>query len=642
MVYNPPYPDNINNFNVLAGVTALVDPAPTPRVQVHYKNSGIHHITGPVPFVKISESANTSENSDLFSSRVGITLEGKIAYTGNNGVGISGIMNAIALLRGLFYGSGNDNSTGTRNHYNQNFKILCDNATYVEYSGVRVLSFEASPTPDNWTNSANYTVELETYVPRNSGQKYAIKSAVEDWNIEPLEEYAYLGSGSAAGSGQSYTNARSAASYSIDIISLPQYRLSRKLSAVGFVGYNTGIGMNGPHDSYQYAKQWVMDRIKLTHSGVYNNQPFMQFGGLYSNYHLYNHLRTTSFSIEAGSYEVNDTWLAMPTGIGYTEDYTINSSTDMKNIKTVQIQGEIKGLALANWSLMAGTDSRLTFPATGNNLALYSGMNAPLGSGDKSHKKLDSIAVDSPDKIVAHKYVNALSGWLNDIKPYLYKRATVGSYGPDRNVGPYPYGKYDASNTIKITKQPNPMFFKDNLLNIYPISSTENHDPKKGIITYSYEYSNRFKNISGVITEHISINDNSPADVINEAFVLGRRLGPALQNLGSRTSTRRDLTIELTVPPARSIGGFVYSNKECPLWTGGSIYSGVTGLIDYFKPYSYTRAAALGFDNASFETSGLAYVAADKTTWDPIQGRYTCSVSWLYQPCKMKYNQLDS
>ena len=644
MVYSDP--SNEIQFSALT-VT------PAPRVIIYYAGSGIHEIAGPVPFIKISESPNSAENGELFSSKLSITLEGKVVHTGTVG-GISGIIDKITCLRNLFYGSGYDSTY----YYNNVLKITCDGTNAFEVSGLKVLSFNASQTPDNWTISAGYSVDLEAHIPRLSGNPY-IKSASEDWTIEPLEGRAYYVNTIISTSGRpEYHNpvignrappATTGELITLSLVDLPQYKISRKLSAIGF---SSGIGTDSAFSAYQMAQSWVRSRTDLAYSGADPGYPRIDFTYLNNKtsadqYYLYNHLRNTSFSIDAGSYEINDTWLALPTGIAFTEDYTVDCSTDNKNIKTVRVQGTVKGLTLASRAFER-SEANYAIPITGtNNIYLYSGMTAtPSGiygsnatNGIKV-QRLDDFAVESKlHDINEHKYLNALSGWIYDIKPYLYRRACIVVDSTDRNESTYPYNR---NTTPFVISRPNPIFSHERLLNINPTRYNEDHDPRKGTITYTCEFSNRFTYLSGVLSETIRISDNGPADIIIEAFVLGRRLGPALQNLGSRTSSKKDLSIEVMVVPPMSIGGFVLNNKECPIYTGGPIYSGISGLISDFRPFSSTRLGGVFGNSGYVNASGTAYLSADSSTWDPIQGRFTRNISWIYQHCKLVYNTLDS
>ena len=413
MVYSNP--SNDIQFSALG---SGVEP---PRVIIYYNNSGIHQIAGPVPFIKISESSNSAENGELFSSKLSITLEGKVVETGING-GVSGIMNRITCLRNLFYGSGYN----SREYYNNVLSITCDGTDAFKASGLKILSFNASQTPDNWTLSAGYSVDLEAHIPRLSGNPY-IKSATEDWTIEPLENRAYYVNEKIYTSGRpEYHNPElgnrnppspsSGEPITLSLVDLPQYKISRTLKAVGF---SSGVGKDSSFSAYEMAQYWVKSRINLAYSGADTSYPRMDFTYLNdrassNKYYLYNHLRNTSFSIDAGSYEINDTWLALPTGIAFIEDYTVDCSTDNKNIKTVRVQGTVKGLTLANESFERARDSRYLIPTSGtHNISLYSGMMVePKGIYGSTEglivQKLDDVSSQSKlYDINKHKYLNA-------------------------------------------------------------------------------------------------------------------------------------------------------------------------------------------------------------------------------------------
>jgi len=643
MVYSDPSNNDIQ-FSVLNNTG--------PRVIVEYNNSGIHYTTGPVPFIKISETPNVTENGEMFSSKVSINLNGKILSTGVGG-GVSGIINKINQLRGLFYGSGALSAI----NYNNVLKVKCDNSTRFEIGALKVVGFSASQTPDNWTVSADYSIDLEAYLPKYSGN-FAIKSANDDWTIEPLEDRAYYVNSSSVLGGisgvaehhnpqlGSSPSATRVVSKGISLVTLPQYKVTRNISAIGFA-----TGYADPFTAHQNARNWVESRIYLTfYGGSTVQKPYITFNGTLNNntssnqFYLYNHLRTINFSINEGSYEVNETWLAMPTGVPFIEDYTVESATDIKNIKTVRVQGNIKGLVLANSDLETLNDMRYLSPTSGtNNINPSSGIGAePREQSTTTFYKQDftSSSLNHNNKIEKHQYVNALSGWIYDIKPFLYARACIVVDSYDRNAANYPHNLNQFDTTIS---NPNIMFSKERLLNTSPISCSEEHDPRHGTINYNYEYNNRFTHLSGVISETVRINDNGPADVINEAFVLGRRLGPALQNLGSRTSSRKEVSIEISVVPPWSIAGFVLNNKECPLYTGGAVFSGISGMIKDFRPFSSTRSAGLfAGDAVGCNTGGVSYVSSDTTTWDPIGGRFTRNVAWIYQHCRLVYNTLDS
>ena len=80
------------------------------------------------------------------------------------------------------------------------------------------------------------------------------------------------------------------------------------------------------------------------------------------------------------------------------------------------------------------------------------------------------------------------------------------------------------------------------------------HQPTQGIITYNISYKatregdgSSLRYIPYVQREEISINDTYPGQSFAEQLVLGRKLGPVLQNIGTQTHWQREVTISCKV-----------------------------------------------------------------------------------------------
>lgn len=606
--------------------SAQTTPPTTPSVQVKFNGTGLHQIAGPVPFVNLSKSYNRDGGGNVENIQTNVTIQGQIVRSQNQqgvtpaGTGVGVILEAVSGLQNLF-----NCTVGT-------FEVLCDGKGIV-VSGAKVNRFTANKSTNNWIFSADYEVELEYNQPGLTGAGLpAVKNTVDSWNIEPLEDYIYSNF-TLSSSGNSETNSGNTstlgANTNVTISGIPQFKISRRLSAVGFPKTNSQAGCpapSGDFTAYLEAKKWV--ELKLGQafqnsgaSGLISLSSNNFSNGLY----LYNHLRNINFSVTEGSYEVNDTWLAMPTGINYVEDYTLESSTDDKYIKTVRVQGTIKGLSVVPTSIMSGSSGT---PPSGDN----------PGKIDLGY----STNTTTQGSLQAYKYQNAHSGWINDVKPYLYKRACMVLNNGNRNDTYIP-----GTNTNPSPPPKNPIYCQENYLNIIPISTSEGHDPKKGTISYNYEYSNRLKFISGTISESITINDTGPVDVVNETFVLGRRLGPILQSLGTRTAAKKEVTVEVIVLPPSSLNGFPIWSPNCPLFTGGSVYNAINRIIEGLKPYgdkvNTIFGSVAGFGSASrTNDSGQVFLNQDNYSWNPAEGRYSRTVGWTYQACDVSRSFLDN
>jgi len=652
--------DNVNNFTALSTGSG-------PTVQVLFKGSGIHTIGGPTPFVDISMNVESNSIGIPEAATTKITLTGKIVRpqaTNATGSGISHVLSGVKQLNDLF----------TPDQFGE-FKITCNSngspsTDIYALTGVKVISVDVSKTDNNWIQTADYTIVLEGYKSYISG--YSVKGLVDSWSIESLEDYTYsnftingitqkveyhnpnlkptaptaqsLQPGSTQTGGTSGGQTPSSSSATLDIINIPQFKVTRTLSAIG-IPSGTGATSGLMNNTYLNAKAWVDSRLglSLTNSPGTGVVSLSGAGGtppphLATGY-LYNHIRNTNFSITEGRYEVVDNWIAMPTGIGFIEDYTIDMSTDERYIHTVSVKGEIRGLSLASGSLGSGVSNL----SSGNPSRII----APTGgayAGSLVHQVPDTLGSSSTTaSITVNKYQNALSGWIYDIKPYLYRRACIAMSTSDRTVGYVP--PYNAGGGSQSPPN-NPVYSKHGLLNIIPISTSESHNTRKGIISYSYDFNNKFTIISGVISESINIEDSGPTDVIGEAFVLGRALGPVLQNLGTKTSAKKNVIVEVTVVPPSSLKGFFVQNSDCPLWTGGTVYQAIAGIVEGLKPFGDRPTAFFGSSNVmrgggSTNATGQVFVSSDNQTWDPTNGKFVRSVSWTYQQCTTSKNWLD-
>lgn len=649
----------------------------SPMVSVVYNDQRIEDITGPTPFVDFSTTLERSENNVPNVRNNKIVLTGKIVRGGTGpkadlGSGIKPVMFGINDLKKLF----DCNECGV-------LTIECAQGNGGGYSplftatGVRVTDLSFSKSDDNWIFTSDYSVTLE-YLEPSFPDRY-IRSYTDSWNIEQLEDeyYTYnlynnvtqkvewdnpnaLGTTTQAQT-QSQTGANSIGKSTLTNFNVPKYKVSRTISAVGIASGSDYCKPN-PNDMYSgldyasyntmelnafnNAKAWVQDRAQsiITPYSLRNtSNPSMLWSPLVSGY-LYNHVRAVKFDISAASYEITDTYLAMPTGIAYTESYTIEISTDNKYIHTVSVQGEIAGLSIPSIATIA--DSGLVQfngnrDTTKNNEELILGLDLKkqsVGIPIPAPRPADFMTADSKSKTISdNRYDNALNGWIYDIKPYLYRRACAAMNSVDRTKG------YINPTQWAQKKPPNnPIYSQHGVLNIIPISTTEGHDTRKGKITYNHQFNNKFTIISGALYESVNITTNGPADVISEAFVLGRQLGPILQDLGAKTSTKKNITIEVGVVPPSTINGYFLNHPECPLWTGGTVYSTIDMLVTGLAPYGDRDVSLFGGVGVRRDVEGRVFVNQDDHTWNPSEGVYTRNIGWTYQPCTIKQSYLDN
>lgn len=654
--------------------------SPTRPVVVKWGGSGIHEITGPTPFLDISKSFNNNEAGVLESIVHTINLNGKIYYTGI--VGIGGVVSGIAKLENLFKGC----PTST-------LEIFCDNTLLWSATGVQVKGMSFNKTDDNWVKSADYSIDLEYKTGATNDPDDQVEERNDSWSIEPLDDIIYTKfasfvsqkpeihnpkmkprapSSSNPVPGQSVGGGAFGATNpenSIQFFSIPQFRISRRLSARGLpIPPPSGAGQacldpkRAKAEEKKFflnAKTWVDKQSKLAFNGS------MATGSIfftttpeafdYKGTWLYNHNRTINADVYNSSYEVNDTWIAMPTGISYIETFTIEASTDSNNTKTVRVAGNIQGLTITPKHISKADKG--PFPSGTGSLSASNNSDGASGSMrlDLSYSmetppavtidqhKIPSLTqnqafggggVDSNiDTIQSTKYLNAFEAWINDIKPYLYRRACLGinSYDREQPEPPAP-----PQNPPKPPQ--NPVFLVENLLNVIPTSTSEGHDPLKGTISYSHEFDNKLLTISGVLSENINISNTAPAYSIQETQIIGRALGPILYAAGV-TNPRKSINIDIVVPKGTGIKSQFMTEPTCPLYVSGYFWKTVDSLIEGHAPFT-NRTIAL-FDNAKSQLYGTVFKDSDSEQWNPTEGRYSRNVSWIYQQCttnKMYYD----
>lgn len=615
----------------------------SPNVQVKWNNSGIHIFSGPVPLVDIGHTVNNGSNDLPESITTSIRLQGKIVRHSNSGDnaglipphgGISGIIGAARELKQLFsncpYGV---------------LSIVCDDNTLFAASGAIVKDINFSQSDDNWTKTADYDISLESISPISGSYEPEppVTNKTDRWSIEQIDDSFYTDiDQDISHQASEYSNPVLGATYTnripgqnvgggnttsslLRVVNLPQFRITHSVSARG-IPPATGSGCLNLLEVNRLclinAKSWVNKQLGRSFQNSSATSGLMPYiAHLPSSTFFFNHIR--SVNIDLTTYEVTDSFLAMPTGIPYTETYTLESSTDENFTKTVRVVGNIAGLHPLNTGLFS--TNGLDLDPSGaievsNLLSEPSAINNPF-------VRLDDNTLSQRPNIKSNQYHNALSGWLYDIKPHLYRRACLPMNTPDRSL--------NYTNPALSNRPPeNPIYSKERPLSPIPNSITEGHDPRKGTISYSAEYRNNLRIISGVISENIDINFDVPHDEVATISVPGRALGPILARTG-RSASRKTLNISVVVVPPTGLSGTLLNNTECPMYTGGNVYKTIQDIIGGNKPFTGSPLIS------SRNTNGIVYVQSDSEQWSPSNGRYSRNVQWIYQACDISKDYME-
>lgn len=639
--------------------------SPNNKVDIKIAGQSISNIVGPTPMVDFS---TTYDNADGFLSTVidTISINGKIMERpSTTGSSLSAIIEKMKTLK-----SGVLECLTT-------FEIVCENSSIYFTSGLLVKQFNINRTDNNWTKSADFTIELEGRTNKD-GQQKTVEDQSESWSIEQIEDsqftsfqHPYYGGSEtlnpamgAYPGGQPFGTPHQASDYNnpsvstIGINMLPQYRVTRRLSARGlYAVQGTGTVCLPSRESTNIirtnnAKQWVETRasgLNLSSNSFFHIPSTLTSNSNNTNgMHLYNHIRSISLDNYNGTYEMTDNWLVMPSAIGHTESFTIDSSTSENFTKTVRIAGTVNGLALYSHSNKTNTP-----------MVLYDTSGAsPGGTGTFSMNDAHGLSnlegsknLSSPNLLSNTKYSNAKRAWETQIKPMAYRRACLGM-SQNQKISRL------ATNSVDPTKPNNPNYYYDRPLNVIPVTSSESHNPMTGAITYNMEFSNRARALPGVLSENINITHDAPSDSISETNVLGRALGPIIQKFG-RTNARKTITIDIIVEPPQTIAGTLqdipngYASSDSPVGLGTDLRRAINLLIQGHAPYHSRDSYFFGpvsSQNSIYQLPGknrpaqygTVFVQNNQETWNPTEGRFSKTVSWIYQPCSTTNNSADA
>jgi len=553
----------------------------------------------------------------------------------------------------------------------------------------KVISYQISKTDDNWVQSIDYSIELQCNHSKNAtlphAHHYTISSYNDEWTIEPVEDTSYFHLQVL----NNNPNATSPPNFPAGLNKLDnliQFRISHRLSAQGLsapIGqYNqgevAGASRNFNESAWYNAKRFVEEHLKMPHNNInhvflaYNNGGFGQHsyvteGNLTGTktqaeeIYLYNHVRAVNVSESNGTYELTDTWLALSKPTHYLEDYSVEVTQDTNFNVTARINGTVQGLEIKKGGYNEGAPMGQT---TTHNT--YNG-NYTLGL-DFSRIDLQNI---NEGAIYSTKYSNALEAWRNYIEPLLYARTnTMAMYMVQGQTTAINANSSVIDNTQNqltrsawggvIPSVTDGGFFqirypqnnfgtcdyidkKENIiLDTRFVNKTIGSDPSRGTITYSCEFNNRrgANQLKGGTILSLNVQDSKPADIVAEMFVLGRKRGPILQDTGSKTAKTRQVSIEIQTPIPRNMAEFDMRYNACPMWTGGIIYKDLLNIIDMLRPVlpdTWTpvklaelraRDNTIQLINGSY--AGQVYIKSDDESWNPIEGRFSKNITWVY------------
>lgn len=144
----------------------------------------------------------------------------------------------------------------------------------------------------------------------------------------------------------------------------------------------------------------------------------------------------------------------------------------------------------------------------------------------------------------------------------------------------------------------------ERILNPYEVGRQKTTNYAQGTINYSYEYNTRSNfGIAGARQVDVNISDQLPRDIFAEITVINRVLGPILQDIGTVTSRKRTISVDVLMNPVD------YASILPP--TGVDVSS----IIAYYTPAGYSQV----------------FLAEDNVNYGLGQGRYQRTVSYVFQ-----------
>lgn len=142
-------------------------------------------------------------------------------------------------------------------------------------------------------------------------------------------------------------------------------------------------------------------------------------------------------------------------------------------------------------------------------------------------------------------------------------------------------------------------------LNPVPTTKQYSFEPP-GNVRYSYNFLAAASGslIANAIDENIEISDSGPTDVFASFTIPGRANGPYIQNISTKNSPTRSISINATLAP-----------------------SGVT-LVSLLSAY-LAKPNTDAIVTALQPSAGYFYLQGDTEAWNPIRKQYSRNVQWI-------------
>ena len=549
----------------------------------------------PAPLMTVSREQYKSNDGTVFGGGYRVSINGTLLPESVQGTGLTeeeaasrsnlpiasghqfdGYGNAVSSFRAkddLLYALNNDGRLFS-------VKFLGDGplcSGHVIYtSGTRVNSVEFSSN-DQWVKKVEYSIEIFS---RNH-----LTTGVGDpglYNTDGAYDLI-VGSGGFTEL-QSYDR-----EYSVEVLSKPNQFGTGCTPLWLQVGVSTSVQTIEGAETKAYTTYPTSADFDNVASG------FLDFAGMLGGASGFGPVltqRNHGLNIFGGSYNWSDTYVMKPSSGAYTgmniptgnviDTFNLDVSSSLEDaIITVNLQGELRGLE----------------PFVGTRSESGSGFHGPFGDSLPADNKMSTAIFEAQT-------------YLDDA---LYGKTGDGSVSYPTKESGHPLLFDRAATAYSGLASPSTIILR---LSPEPISKSVAYNTNEGTIGYNLSYSNRPVNCySGALSETISVSRSFATDVHSSLVILGRANGPILQDIGTKTASTTQCSIEAVVVPTTG----------CGCLGPGKVWDGAP-----------TGAYQEMIDEIELGVSGSYvtwFLTASDVNWDPRTGRFGRTASWIHTDC---------
>ena len=402
-----------------------------------------------------------------------------------------------------------------------------------------------------WVDRSDYTIELEYYASGDSAPVDQVRDFSETFSIEKSDQNCYS---------ITWLDDDNPAGATTD--AAPEaFTVTHSISAVGVPEFDGGGIKKQAHVA---ASGFIKERVgynALMEAGILQNTSLgfeAQDGSNAGKPIVFNQSRSVQIDKNAGSYSVTDTYTLYPDSQNFASGVNTLGAHDAWNADVSKTTDS----SLVTVSL-AGT-------ITGSASGTFGG-----AAGYSAAKC---------------KYENAADYFAEfDLEAASFQRA-----------------RYFADAAVD----------RDIAINRNPVSTSIGHNPSQGTISYSFVFDTRPSGcLENALKSEIQISETKPNDVYAELTVLGRTSGPVLQSMGTITSSKRDVSLDATMPV-----GII--DCACTGVVDTSPSADAQTLMEQYRP-----------DNCGIDCLTI-FKHTDTENWNPTTGKYSRQMGWTYTTCE--------